>query len=369
MAGTNFVIRENDTGMLSDYDPRTIDQTHPRIVALRDKNHKYPGPYALMHGELYDTIITRHDRGTPYTPIALLFDRNHGYAFKYSQTLAVGALPYTTADEQMRAVINTVFPWENDSEAVGPFGEMFDVITTDAPAQTLGSYRAIVLVGGARIDADMAAHLTQFVERGGVLMMVCEQMTDELWQLAGIVDTGEIGNDRSYLRASDFYVWQGDAFDYHKVQCTDAEPLFVAGRYEDRHWPVATINRVGSGAVIVATPVWLNVKGDPTRMHSLFSELMHMIADELAPVRVRGDDVKVMFNRNDSGWVVTLMNTRGVTSAYPGYRPAQRDRDGAAVILEPRFDYTRVSSWTTDDAALNMVIPPGELRIFEFHCD
>ncbi len=369
MAGANFVIRENDTGMLSDYDPRTIDQTHPRVIALRDKNHKYPGPYAVMHGELYDDIITKHDRGTPYTPIALMFDRNHGYAFKYSQTLAIGALPYTTADEQMRAVINTIFPWETDREAVGPFGEMFDVITTDAPAQALSSYRAIVLVGGVRIDANMAAQLKQFVEQGGVLMMVCEQMTDELWQLAGIVDTGETGSGTNYLRASDFYTYHTDKFDYHKVTLAGAEPLFIAGRYEDRHWPVATINRVGDGAVIVATPVWLNVKGDPTHMHSLFSEIMFMISGELAPVRVRGDDVKVMFNRNANGWVVTLMNTRGVTSAYPGYRPAQRDRDAAAVILEPQFDYTHISSWTAGKGDLNLIIPPGEIRILEFHCD
>ena len=50
--------------------------------------------------------------------------------------LAVGAVPYTTADEQMRAVLNTVFPYENSPEPgggadyrAGPFGEVFDAIT------------------------------------------------------------------------------------------------------------------------------------------------------------------------------------------------------------------------------------------------
>jgi len=376
MAGANFLIRENDTGMLSSYDPRTIDRTDPRVIALRDKNKKYAGPFALMHGELYDNIITKHDRGAPYTPIALLFDRNHGLAFKYSQTLAVGAVPYTTADEQMRAVINTIFPWENDTKAVGPFGEMFDVITTDAPASVIDTYRAIVLVGGVRIDAPMAAALKHFVEQGGLLMMVCEQMTGELWELAGVTDTGETGNDSTYLRASDFYTWSCDKFDYHKVELAGAEPLFVAGRYEDRNWPVATINRVGDGAVIVATPLWLNVKGDPTKMHSLFSEIMSMIADELAPVRVYGDDVKVMFNRNATSWVVTLMNTRGVTSAYPGYRPAQRKRDAAGVILKPRFEYSQITPWLTADkpaepgrdGGVSLILAPGEIRILEFRC-
>jgi len=308
-----------------------------------------------------------------------MFDRNHGLAFKYSKVLALGAIPYTTADEQMRAVLNTIFPYEGSAQIyyggaacrAGPFGEIFDAITTEAPSPVIHSYRAIVLVGKARVNAQLAGVLKQFVEKGGLLLMVCEQMTPELWSLAGIADTGQMGRDTSFLRANDFYVYHQGPFEYHRVQLNEAEPLFVAGDYEARGWPVATLNRVGDGCVIVGTPVWLNVKGDPTRMHGLFSEIVSMIATELAPVRVYGNEVKVMYNRNAAGWVVTLMNNRGQTIAYPGFKPAQRELDTAGVVLKPRFEYVEAREWLTGERLVgknevSLLLPPGDIRIVEF---
>ncbi|MDA1211863.1 MAG: hypothetical protein O2955_05065 [Planctomycetota bacterium] len=375
MAGANFQLKESDSaqGMVSTYDPRTVDDTEPRVLALQDEK-TYAGPYASLCSDLWDNVVTKHDRGTPYTPLALMFDKHHGFAFKYSRTLTVGALPYTTADNQMRAVMNTAFPNEGDQYAAGPFGEMFDVITTEASASTIDSYRAVVLAGPVRIDDRLADVLKDFVENGGLLFLACEQMTPALWTLAGINETGELGEDSMFLRAHDFYVYQQGAYKYHKVTLDGAEPLFLANNYDDRQWPIATINRVGTGGVIVGTPVWMNVADDPATMHGVFSEVLTMIADEVTPVAVRGNEVKVMYNRSDIGWVVTLMNNRGTTIAHPGFKPAIRDHDVAGVVLRPKFGYVRAKEWLTDQTwddsstgeTIGLTIPPGEIRIVEF---
>jgi hypothetical protein len=70
----------------------------------------------------------------------------------------------------------------------------------------------------------------------------------------------------------------------------------------------------------------------------LFSEIMGMFAGELAPVWVYGSEVKVLYNRNEAGWVVTLMNNRGQTIAYPGFKPAHREADTAGVVLTALAD-------------------------------
>lgn len=374
MAGAGFYQRENYRSMAG-YDHATVDDTPPRILALQDKS-RYPSPISMFYGDFYDRIVKGHDRGTPYAPVALMFDRNHGFVPQYNATHAVGNVPYTAADEQMRAITNTLFPWEGKAPNVrqtivtGPFGDIFDAITTEASAQTIGGYRAIVLVGEARVDAALAEALRQFVHEGGLLFMVCEQMTPALWELAGITATGDMGQDSSYTRASDFYTWFQEPFAYHEVRLNGAEPLFLANQYENRTWPVATLNRVGRGCVVVGTPVWLAVQGDVTRMHSLFSEIMTMIADELVPVRVYGDDVEVLYNRNENGWVVTLINNEGVIRNWPGYRPATRKFDAAGVILEPRFEYTGTVEWVIGEPLgedLALVVPPGEVRIVEFN--
>lgn len=381
MGGGNFLIKESDStqGMLAGYDARTAGETHPRILALRD-DVVYPGPYALLWEDFFK-VVGKRDRGTPYTPIALLFDKNHGMAFKYSQVLGIGVLPYTTADEQMRGVLNTVFPAElpdgslrGANYAAGPFGEIFDAITTEAPEDLIAAYPAIILVGDVRVDDRLAEILRRHVMEGGLLFLACEQMTPALWELAGIRPTGEMGRDSSFLRANDFYVYETNGFEFHKVALDGAEPLFVAGNIEQREWPVATINRIGDGAVITGTPVWMNEVGQPGRMHGVFSEIIHMIADELVPVKVRGSEVKVMYNRNETGWIVTLMNNRGTTIAFPGHEPAEREFDSAAVVLEPRFEYLAADEWISGerlaegpgDAPVHLVIPPGRIRIVEF---
>jgi hypothetical protein len=374
MAGGNFLIKESDSsrGMLAGYDSRTIDRTDPRIVALQEETKVFVGPYAQMVAELWDTVTTRRDRGVPYTPIAVLLDRNHGFVFKYSEKLALGAIPYTPVEEQIRATFNTIFPHAESQYAAGPFGEIFDVITTDASPEVLGSYRAVVLAGKPRIDAAMAGQLRAFVESGGVVFLCCEQLTPELAALAGVVDTGEKGSDTSFLRADDFYVFEHPQFTFHKVRLDGAEPLYVAGKYGQREWPVATIRTVGKGRVIVGTPEWLRAMEQPAKMHRVFSEVVGTMAGELAPVEVVGSEVKVMHNRNAGGWVVTLMNNRGTTIAYPGYRPAVRSADTAAVVLRPRFPCRKAVEWTTDrelpctpEDGVAVVVPPGEIRIVE----
>ena len=374
MAGTNFLQRENYK-LLANYDEATVYETDPRILALKDKK-AYASPLARAYDYFYENIYKKRDRGISYAPVALLYDKNHGYVFQYDMNHTVGNVPYTTADNQMRAITNTIFPWEGKQPIVrrtmvtGPFGDIFDVITTDASQETIDCYSAIVLVGAARVDKKLAGKLKNFVKNGGLLFMVCEQMTPELWNLAGIKDTGKTGKDSAYARASDFYVYFQEPFEYHKVKLNGAEPLFIANNYDDRIWPVATINRVGKGAVIVGTPVWLNVKGDKTKMHSLFSEIMYMIADELLPVKVHGNTVEVMYNKNKNGWVVTLINNDGIVRNWPGHKPAVRERDTARVFLEPQFEYTSAEEWITGkklDKNLSLAVPPGETRIIEFH--
>ncbi|MDO9543470.1 MAG: hypothetical protein Q7J98_14280 [Kiritimatiellia bacterium] len=398
MAGVNFYILESDpnVGMIADYDPLTVDQTEPRVLALQDKNKKYAGPRAMMWDELYENIVKKHDRGAPYTPIALLCDKNHGFVLHYSTDRTIGNVPYTAGDEQTRDMLNAIF---SQSQRRGNYGgEIFDVLTTDASEPVIDSYRALVLVGDVRVSPEVAATLKRFVEKGGLLFMVCEQMTPELWSLAGISDTGQMGRESgykaAYLRASDHFTYTGQGnFEYHKVTLDGAESLFVANNYEDRVWPVATLNRVGKGSVIVGTLPWLHHGkatntttysdgvsiSKPQGMHGLFSEIMGMIAAELVPVRVYGNEVKIMYNRNDTGWVVTLMNGEGAGDTYPWYcypefpchKPAVRELSSAGVVLKPMFEYSKATEWLTGEKLagkkeVSLIVPPGEVRVVEF---
>ena len=215
---------------------------------------------------------------------------------------------------------------------------------------------------------ELEEKLKRFVEAGGVLMLAIEQMSDTLWELAGITNAGTTGQCRWYKREWDYYPFHDEhAMEYRRVKPAGADVLFFSDDefYSKQiKWPVATMNRVGQGRVIVGTPKWL--MANATTMQNLFSELLGMIVDELVPVRVYGDDVQVMFNRNRTGWVVTLINNAG--SDNSGGKPnALRQDLAAGVILEPRFSYSRVVEWVTGSQLedLSLILPPGEVRIVE----
>ena len=373
MAGANAFENEGHH-FLAHYDENTVLHTDPRVLVLQDQK-TYLSPLGNLCQQFYDNVVAQRDRGLPYTPIGLLFDRNHGFVMQYSTSHTIGMLPYTNGDNQMRAITNAIFPWEKHrmmgslrTSVSGPFGDVFDCITTDASAETIASYRALVLVGRIDMDDELETKLKQFVEAGGVLLMVPEQMSDALWELAGITDTGTIGSCRWYKREWDYYPFHDEhAMEYRRVELTGAELLFFSDDefYSKRiKWPVATVNRVGLGRVIVGTPKWLMAKA--TTMQNLFSELLGTIVDELVPVRVYGDDVQVMFNRNRNGWVVTLINNSG--SDNSGGKPnALRQDLAAGVILEPRFAYSEAVEWVTGMRLeyLSLILPPGEVRIVE----
>jgi hypothetical protein len=101
--------------------------------------------------------------------------------------------------------------------------------------------------------------------------------------------------------------------------------------------------------------------------------LAHLAADA-TPVRVRGE-VEFLFNRNSRGWVVTLINNRGVYKQQQGLAQVRRDEWAEVTLEADAADFTRASEWTTGEELqvsrrgrgrlLIVNVPPGGVRIVE----
>ena len=137
--------------------------------------------------------------------------------------------------------------------------------------------------------------------------------------------------------------------------------------------PLVTSFNIGRGRVIYcAVPdlLGLDERLTPAAAH-LFT---HLFA-EATPVRVTGD-VQRLVNRTQRGWLVTLINNRGVYKPQQGL--AQVDR-GAAVEVTlslQRGRAIRQARELTMDAALEtgpvsgestvkIIVPPGDVKIVE----
>jgi phage terminase large subunit-like protein len=99
----------------------------------------------------------------------------------------------------------------------------------------------------------------------------------------------------------------------------------------------------------------------------------HLFA-EASPVRVEGD-VQRLFNRTERGWLVTLINNRGVYKSQQGL--AQVDRNASVEVTLSLGGKTiqGAREWTLDAplevgraagaSRLKIKVPPGDVKIVE----
>ena len=287
---------------------------------------KPEAPWTLTeHGrkaaEVY-AVMRNHHRGIPYTPVAVVLDRLAGYNAYMDKPW--GILEPTPADRELRDLFDhQLYPGSDhihtrpdpaNPEASylrpTPYGEIFDVLLSDVPADVLPRYPVILLAGDLTFDLPFLTELEKSL-RGGSRLLLHPRHRDTL------------GADFDRLRA------QGN------VEVLETTTLTQTGR------PAAIA---------------------PTRLAAL--------ARELAPVEVSGSPIQYLFNRTATGWVVALVHDAGV--AKQGNQPTVIDPDAkAGVRLRPRFLAAPAHEWRSGRRHLpaptyDIDLGPGAIEFVEF---
>ena len=334
------------------------------------------------------------ERGEPYTPVAFLLDPAHGFETTDYPHLPFGVSPIGRSDLALRELFGAAFypmnvvegePATADRQAFvnGVFGDIFDVlVANDAHAGAVEAYRAIVV--GGRIGRSpagrspagwspaWAARLADYARKGGTVVLNAAQVEGLPPELLGVRMLKAKGEDdgASCLSTGEQAVdLSGQMFRYERVEARGAEVLIKAAASGD---PLVTVNRVGRGRVVFcAVPdlLGLDERLTPAAAHML----THLFA-EAAPVSVSGD-IEHLLNRTERGWVVTLINNRGVYKPQQGMAQVNRD-EFADVALELRgASIGEASEWTEGGpvevergggaSRVRVRVPPGGVRIVE----
>jgi hypothetical protein len=123
--------------------------------------------------------------GVQHTPVALLLDFQSGWSFPrhlYTDRIyrVWGNLPYEPGDHLTDGVLDLVFPgYQNASYfhdesgflSASPFGDMVDVLLSDAPAWLLSRYAVVVVAGELTGGAEVQEKLLQYAAGGGHLVI------------------------------------------------------------------------------------------------------------------------------------------------------------------------------------------------------
>jgi hypothetical protein len=86
--------------------------------------------------------------------------------------------------------------------------------------------------------------------------------------------------------------------------------------------------------------------------------------------------VEYLINRNTRGWVVTLINNRGVFKPQQGLAEVDRSESSEVTVSVNSPSVTVAREWTGDTAlalskvggrtVVNLRVPPGGVKIIEF---
>jgi hypothetical protein len=281
--------------------------------ALTSHGRKAVEVFAFMRG---------HDRGLPYTPVALVLDHLAGYNGYMDRPW--GILEPTEGDRQTRDLFDAqLFPGSDHIHArpfpdnpelsylrPTPYGEAFDVLLTSVSPQTLASYPVVLLVGDVQFDQPFLRALETALRRGSRVLMSPRHRQ----ALGG---------------ASDRLARQG--------------------------------------TVEVLEP-WTNpATGRPA---AISNERLRRLAQQCLPVEVSGDAVQYQVNRTPHGWVVELIHNGGVIKKP--YEPARVEPAAVArVRLKPRMACRAATLWRagttqTNPASVDVELGPGGVEFVEF---
>jgi hypothetical protein len=324
------------------------------------------------------------DRGTPYTPIAFLLDPAHGWEMTDYPHWPFGVSQLNKSDRSLRELFGAAYypapvtegePATADRQAyvASVFGDIFDVlVTSDTRPEAIDAYRAVVVGGSVEWNAAWARKLEGYVRKGGVLVLNAAQTKGLTPELTGARLTGEKAEADNALclaaneEGTDL---RGQVFRYERVQALEGTQVLMKTQAGD---PLVTVKRIGRGKVVfVSLP---DLLGEDERLTPFAAHTLAHLATDATPVRVRGE-AQYLVNRTGRGWVVTLINNRGVMKPQQGMAAVDR---GASVEVTLSLKGSRLEQareWTGDrlldlfkaegQTAVRLTVAPGGVQIVE----
>jgi hypothetical protein len=361
-----------------------LEQGHDQFFKPGPGEHPFQlNPLGRITDEFVRFAEKHPERGAPYTPVAFLLDPAHGWDMTDWPQLPLGVSPINRADRALRELFQAAYypaavdegePATADRQAFtnAAFGDIFDVlVASEQKADALDAYRAVVVGGRVEWGPSWGQRLKAYAQKGGTVVLNAAQakgLPEDLLGVRALGPTAEADDALCLARGEARADLAGQVYRYARVEARGAEVLMKTPQGD----PLVTVNRVGRGRVVfVAVPDLLGL--DERLVPAAAHVLAHLLADA-TPVRVSGD-VEHIVNRNARGWVVTLINNRGVYKPQQGLAQVNRAESETVRLELDAPDAASATEWTTD-AKLDVVceqrrcratveVPPGGVRIVE----
>jgi hypothetical protein len=342
-------------------------------------------------GKVAEAVISmaeKHPRGHQYTPIAFLLDEAHGYsqerftpgAFGMPPTLNPAVITPGKHEAAIRGWFDVAYfpaPETQNEPATairqtfvnGAFGDIFDVIVT-APkrAEIVKTYPVLIAAGDVPLTDEWAAALNAYMEAGGTLVACADTFTGAAAAALKLPAGGAEAEASAVSWKNGAEKWPANVFKYRALPADAGEVLATAA---DKQAIAVAVSRGKGKLIYVSIPLGLGIDNRPTPAVSL---VMRELAATAVPIRVEGEVEKVFNRLDDGGWLVTVLNNRGIVKPQHGvlptdYRAAQKVTIRTPFKVKSSSEYLAAAKvdWQADGqgATATITVPAGMVRVIE----
>lgn len=340
------------------------------------------------------------ERGASYAPVALLVPFEQGYPTYGGRSWQRFA--YQRSDWMIDAFLFTIMPHspvtrsgDEGALANSPYGDIYDVIVPNpphgpVPLEVLNGYKVAALLGTYPKSEALTRRLMEYVANGGTLLLTIAQANEFFpgsflgWKrlsASGVAAPSfDIRNPvRSLPDGTSFEL--PEPYAAEPVALGEATPLLVdAGGAV-----LASVNRYGNGRVIACAVDCLVPKNPrDCQVPDVLGKLvcgkrfpfvdyfLRNIVDEVLPLAVKGD-IEYGLNRLPNGWLIYLINNKGVTKFTNREQALDRSKTArvevslkglrAATITELRGDQPIAYHQNSHRFAVD--VAPGDVRVLK----
>jgi hypothetical protein len=341
-------------------------------------------PFGRATEEFHAFVDRLPDRGEPYTPIALLLSYGHGYERVNYACKMLNAFPESRADLELRELFNVFWhpsgvveglPAAPDVQSLpsGRYGNIFDVLVDrPARAKAILDYPIVWAAGDVDLSGPWVEVLRDYLKRGGTLVVNIEAAAKLPADLLGLKPTGQKAVAAEWSPAGG-EARPAIAHDVAGVELTGAEVLaFATGKT-----PLITRQKVGEGAVIVT--LCPGMIGHDERAHPALPYLMNGLTAGLLPIEVRladgtepNGEIMYQLNRTKDGYLIALVNNRGVDKTQHGVARVDR-RAFIDVVLRTKLAVSTAKEYTeprdlpitkaASGAEVRLRVAPGDVQV------
>lgn len=324
------------------------------------------------HGEAFSRWYTHASqfdtRGVPYTPIAFMIDFDHGWQLREK---VYGIWNPDRGAASLEAMFTHAYNWEGrlDFERGylpnGTYGDVFDVVTDDAPPSVMEEYGVLWLLGDLTITQRHRRDLETYVERGGILVLDSAHASAFPSSFLGVSMAPEPLHATGIQTALQSVPSIPCPIPYRPMRLEDDAHALA---WTESGAPLIAWRRVGEGVVIVsATDYWLDAE---RQLVPVAGAMLRSLVDGFVPIAT-ASDVEMLINRTDSGYVIGLVNNNGVTKVptQPAVIDAGGERtcvitfaDGAPERFESRMGDFR---WNVSANGLQTTLAAGDVAVVE----